>query len=462
MPGASPAGSDASFAQDAVESRAFKRCFHRAALRASLVHRRPSHGTDVESRLHRVDLPVGSLVVASVSLKPGHVQPVWAGHPWIYAQAVEAVSGTPAAGDEVDVFDPRGQHLGRGLYSPSSAIAVRLFTSRQESLDLQLLERRIGDALSLRSKLGLPSAKTNAYRLIHAEGDRLPGLIVDRFADCLVVQFGTLGMHRLRQPICQALVSITGARAVLNRTSPRIAASEGFEIGDALLAGEAVDLLRFRERGFDFELPLELTQKTGYYLDQRPLRALIEQLSAGISTSLGRGGRVLDGYCFVASNALAASRGGAAEVVAVDSSASALEAAKTQARLNSIHNVEFVREDMRRYLDSAPPKSFDLVLCDPPKLAPNRSAKLKALAAMRKLAQGATQACRDGGLVVLCSCSAAIGLFELRRALALGARDAGRRALVLERTFQGGDHPVPAAFPEGQYLTNLIVQVSEY
>src|SRR5690606_11755955 len=117
---------------------------------------------------------------------------------------------------------------------------------------------------------------------------------------------------------------------------------------------------------------------------------------------------------------------------------------------------------MRRYLESAPPKSFDLVLCDPPKLAPNRSAKTKALAAMRKLAQGATQACRDGGLVVLCSCSAAIRLFELRRALALGARDAGRRALVLERTFQGADHPVPAACPEAQSLTNLIVRVSEY
>lgn len=401
-------------------------------------------------------------MVASVSLKPGHVQPVWAGHPWIYAQAVEAVSGSPEAGDEVDVFDPRGQHLGRGLYSPSSAIAVRLFTSRRESLDLPLLERRIGDAAELRTKLRLPSPETNAYRLIHAEGDRLPGLIVDRFADCLVVQFGTLGMHRLRQPICEALLAVTGASTVLNRTSPRVAASEGFEIGEPLLAGQTPAALRFRERGFDFELPLELTQKTGYYLDQRPLRDQIEKLSAGIKSSSGHGGRVLDGYCFVASNSLAASRGGAAEVVAVDSSAPALEAAAAQAKLNSIDNVQFVREDMRRYLESAPPKSFDLVLCDPPKLAPNRSAKTKALAAMRKLAQGATQACRDGGLVVLCSCSAAIGLFELRRALALGARDAGRRALVLERTFQGADHPVPAAFPEGQYLTNLIVQVSEY
>ncbi|MEZ4374431.1 MAG: class I SAM-dependent rRNA methyltransferase [Polyangiaceae bacterium] len=399
-------------------------------------------------------------MVAQLRLKPGHVQPVWAGHPWIYAQAVDRIEGEPAAGDEVDVFDPRGQHLGRGLYSPGSAIAVRLFTRRQESLNASLLNQRISAAAQLRRQLGFPNADTTAYRLIHAEGDQLPGLIVDRFGDALVVQFGTRGMHRLRETISAALQEVTGCSVILNRTSGRTAKAEGFEVGPTFIAGQA-DSLQFRERGFDFELPSELSQKTGYYLDQRPLRDVIERLAASDVRS-GGSGRVLDGYCFVGSAALAAARGGAKHVHAVDSSAPALEVGGRVAERNGLSSIQFEREDMRRYLDKVEPESFDLVICDPPKLAPNRNAKTKALDAMRKLAQGATRTCTQGGIVILCSCSAAIGLFELRRAMALGARDAGRRAVVLERVFQGGDHPVPAAFPEGQYLTNLVVQVSSY
>lgn len=399
-------------------------------------------------------------MVAQLRLKPGHVQPVWAGHPWIYAQAVERIEGEPSSGDEIDVFDPRGQHLGRGLYSPGSAIVVRLFTRHQESLDASLLTRRISAGARLRRQLGFPNAQTDAFRLIHAEGDQLPGLIVDRFGDALVLQFGTRGMHRLRDAILAALQEVTGCSVVLDRTSPRTATAEGFEPGPTLLAGNTSSL-RFRERGLDFELPLELSQKTGYYLDQRPLRDVIERV-AGSSVASGGVGRVLDGYCFVGSAAFAAARGGAKRVNAIDSSAPALEVGARLAAANGLSGIEFQREDMRRYLDQVEPESFDLVVCDPPKLAPNRSAKNKALDAMRKLAQGATRACTEGGIVVLCSCSAAIGLFELRRAMALGARDAGRRAVVLERVFQGGDHPVPAAFPEGQYLTNLVVQVSGY
>ncbi|MCB9588302.1 MAG: class I SAM-dependent rRNA methyltransferase [Polyangiaceae bacterium] len=393
-------------------------------------------------------------------LKPGHVQPVWAGHPWIYAQAVDRIEGAPAAGDEVDVFDPRGQHLGRGLYSPGSAIAVRLFTRQQESLNASLLTKRVSAAAQLRRQLGFPNADTTAFRLIHAEGDQLPGLIVDRFGDALVVQFGTRGMQRLRDSISASLQEVTGCSVIIDRTSVRTAKAEGFEVGPAFIAGQT-DSLRFRERGLDFELPTELTQKTGYYLDQRPLRDVIERLAAS-NVQSGGGGRVLDGYCFVGSAALAATRGGAKQVHAVDSSAPALEVGERLAEQNGLSGIRFQKEDMRRYLEQAEPESFDLVICDPPKLAPNRSAKNKALDAMRKLAQGATRACTEGGIVILCSCSAAIGLFELRRAMALGARDAGRRAVVLERVFQGGDHPVPAAFPEGQYLTNLVVQVSGY
>jgi 23S rRNA (cytosine1962-C5)-methyltransferase len=213
----------------------------------------------------------------------------------------------------------------------------------------------------------------------------------------------------------------------------------------------ATDLREFEflERGLRFRIPLQLGQKTGFYFDQRPLRARVEQLSAGQ--------RVLDAYCYTGSLALAAARGGASEVVAIDSSGPALAAAARSAAENGLaERVRWVEADAPAEL--ARLSGFDLVICDPPKLAPGRGARGRASDAMRRIAAAAHRATRAGGLVVLCSCSAALGPAELGRASALGARAAGRRALVWERLSQGPDHPVPAAFPEGLYLSTLIAE----
>jgi len=209
----------------------------------------------------------------------------------------------------------------------------------------------------------------------------------------------------------------------------------------------------FVDRGLKYAIPLELAQKTGFYIDQRELRARIEQLA--------RGRRVLDTYSYVGAVALAAARGGAAAVHAVDSSAVALEVAAECAAANQLSGaIHFEQGDAIEALHHAGRKGgYDLVICDPPKLAPTRAVKNRALETMRRLAAAACGATRPGGLLVICSCSAAIGQLELTRAVALGARDVGLQALVLERHFQGPDHPVPAAFPEGLYLTTLIAQV---
>lgn len=388
-----------------------------------------------------------------VHLKPGHVQPVWTGHPWVYAQAVERVEGGATAGDEVSVVDPRGNPLGRGFYSPGSAIPVRLLVRDVKThLDASFFRARIQRAIALRAFLGLPSDQTTGFRLVHAEGDGLPGLIVDRYGDVLVIQLGTIGMKHREALVHEALLGLVAPRAIIDRTSAQTAKTEGFAPSSGVVRGEPVDALEFVERGLRFRIPLELGQKTGFYFDQRALRARVEQLAHGAE-------RVLDAYAFVGAFAISAARGGAREVLAVDDSALAVEVGAACAAANGVgERVRFAKEDARRALAEAK-GSFDLVIADPPRFAPARSARDQALIAYTKLAENACRATKTGGIVVFCSCSAAIDLASLTRALATGAMRANTQATVLERWFQGADHPVPAAFGEGLYLKALIARV---
>jgi 23S rRNA (cytosine1962-C5)-methyltransferase len=388
----------------------------------------------------------------TVRLKPGHVQPVWAGHPWVYAQAIDAVDRGTTAGDEVSVIDPRGNLLGRGFYSPGSAIPVRLLVrDAKTQIDAAFFKERFEQALALRASLGLPGDDTNGFRLVHAEGDGLPGLVVDRYGDTLAVQFGTIGMKRRESVVLEALSSVLAPKSIVDRTSQQTAKMEGFEPGVGVVHGESIATLELVERGLRFAIPLELGQKTGFYFDQRSLRARVEQLA--------RGQRVLDTYAFVGAFAIAAARGGAREVVAVDESAAAIEVGAACAERNGVADrVKFVKDDARRALVEAR-AGYDLVIADPPRLAPTRGAREQALLAYTKLAENTCRAVRSGGLIVLCSCSAAVDLTALTRALATGATRASTQAIVLERWFQGPDHPVPAAFGEGLYLKALIARV---
>jgi 23S rRNA (cytosine1962-C5)-methyltransferase len=401
--------------------------------------------------------------MATVRVKPGHVQPVWAGHPWVYAQAIERVEGKPAAGDEVSVVDPRGNLLGRGFYSPGSAIPVRILVRDAETrLDATFFKARVERASARRRDLGLPSASvatsdahTTGYRLVHAEGDELPGLIVDRFGDALVVQLLTIGMKAREAMIFDALLAL-GVKTIVDRTPPQTAKTEGFEPGSGIVRGDPVRELVMKERGLSYRLPLELGQKTGFYFDQRDLRARVEELA--------HGKRILDTYSYVGAFAMAAVRGGAAEVVAVDDSAIAIEVAKECAQINGLEGrIVHRKDDARRALQEAgagvESERFDLCIVDPPRLAPSRGSREGALVAYSKLAELGCRATRLGGVLVFCSCSAAVDLNALTRALAIGAMHAGKQAFVVERHFQGADHPVNAAFGEGLYLKALIARV---
>lgn len=392
-----------------------------------------------------------------VRLKPGHVQPVWSGHPWVFAQAVAHIEGGAAPGDEVRVVDPHGAFLGRGLFTPRSSLPVRIFTREDAPLDGAFFRRRIERALEMRKILGLPSRaaghETSAYRLVHAEGDGVPGLVVDVFEDVVVLQLNTIGIKRREGLIFEAIQSALAPRAIVDRTPASLAKTEGFDAASGVVRGDSVERLSFRERGFTYDLPLALGQKTGFYLDQRMLRARVEQLA--------HGRRVLDAYTYVGPFALAAARGGAAEVVAVDESPIAIHVGAEIARLNGLAGrVRFEKQDARRAFQAASAEGgFDLVVCDPPKLAPTRGARGDAAAAYRALAASACRATKAGGILVFCSCSSAMGMSDLTRTLALGARDARAQAVIFDRCFQGADHPVPASFPEGLYLKALLARV---
>jgi 23S rRNA (cytosine1962-C5)-methyltransferase len=230
---------------------------------------------------------------------------------------------------------------------------------------------------------------------------------------------------------------------------------EGFEPSSGVVRGDtSIEKLAFEERGFAFEIPTSIGQKTGYYFDQRSLRARVE--------ALARGKRVLDVYAFVGGFSLAAARGGAKEIVAVDENAAALAAGAQIAAKNGFeHRISFQRQDAVRALGDVSQKGgFDLVVCDPPKLAPSRANKDAALQAYRKIAKTACRATAAGGTLVFSSCSGAVAMDDLVRAVGSGAADARMRATILERHTQGPDHPVPAAFPEGLYLKSLIATLA--
>jgi 23S rRNA (cytosine1962-C5)-methyltransferase len=391
--------------------------------------------------------------MATVKLKPGHVQPVWAGHPWVYAQAVERVEGGATAGDEVSVVDPRGNLMGRGFYSPGSAIPVRILVRDATTrIDGAFFRERVERAVALREAMELPNDETTGFRLIHAEGDGLPGLIVDRFDDVFVMQLLTFGMKAREGLILEALESLK-PRAIIDRTPPGTAKTEHFDAASGVVRGHDVKELAMKERALAFRIPLDLGQKTGFYFDQRGLRARVEKLA--------KGRRVLDAYSYVGPFAMAAARGGALEVVAVDESAIALEVAAECARANGLApRIRFTKQDARKALQEAGVQGgYDLCIVDPPRLAPTRSAREGALVAYAKLAEAGCRATTPGGLLVLCSCSAAVDLNALTRALAIGALRANVQATIVERHFQGADHPVNAAFGEGLYLKALIARV---
>jgi 23S rRNA (cytosine1962-C5)-methyltransferase len=385
-----------------------------------------------------------------VVLHKGRARPLWFGHPWVYANAVARVEGEPGPGDVVSLADHDGRLIGRGFYNPRSQIPVRLCTRADEAIDAAFLRARIARARAARSRLGLPSGDTNVYRLVNSEGDDLPGLVVDVYGDAAVAQITTLGIAMRREEIFDALEAELGVRTIFEIAPASYADLEGFAAASRVARGESRGLVPVVENGIALEVEPLSGQKTGMFIDQRETRARVG--------GLARGARVLDCYSYAGGFALAAARGGATAVTAVDSSARAVARVEAHAAANGVA-IEAVEADAFRFLETATPRGFDLVVIDPPKFARARKDLEAARKGYERLNALALQATAPGGILVTCSCSQNVDAETFERIVAAGAKQAGREVRIFERRGPASCHQLPPAFPEGQYLKVLLGHV---
>jgi 23S rRNA (cytosine1962-C5)-methyltransferase len=391
--------------------------------------------------------PAVGRAAGRVVLRKGRARPLWFGHPWVYANAVARVEGSPAPGDVVSLVDHDGRFIGRGFFNPRSQIQVRLCTHADEAVDGDFWRARIRQARAARVRLGLPSDATNAYRLVNSEGDDLPGLVVDVYGDAAVAQITTLGIAARRAEIFDALEAELSPRTIFEISPAAYADLEGFAAASRVARGESRATLPALEDGIKLEVEPLSGQKTGMFIDQRETRARVG--------ALARGARMLDCYAYAGGFGLAAARGGAASVTAVDSSARAVARIDAHAAANGV-TIEAVEADAFRYLETATPRAFDLVVIDPPKFARARKDLEAARKGYERLNALAMQATAPGGILVTCSCSQNVDAETFERIVAAGAKQAGREIRIFERRGPAADHLLPPGFAEGQYLKVLL------
>ncbi|MFH0900390.1 MAG: class I SAM-dependent rRNA methyltransferase [Pseudomonadota bacterium] len=389
--------------------------------------------------------------MATLVVKRGRAKPLWFGHPWIFSEAIAKCDETVEPGDEVRVIDEDGRFIGRGFVNPRSQLRVRLASRQDQPLDDAWFSERLADAAKIRTRLGLPSVETNAYRLVNSEGDYLPGLVVDVYGDAVAVQFTTLAMKLREEAIFDALTRQLAPRTIFEVAAGAFARLEGFQSPARVARGEPRSMVSCLENGLKLGVEPLSGQKTGYYLDQRENHLLASGFAAGK--------RVLDLYCYVGGFSLAAARAGASAVTAVDVSARALERTQAHFQENGLGRLEAVESDVFRYLEQAPARSFDLVVCDPPKFARGRKDVTAALKGYQRLNTLALQACAPEAVLCTATCSQLIDLDDFERALAGAARDARRTLRVSRIASQASDHVLPVAFPEGRYLKFLVCHV---
>jgi len=390
-------------------------------------------------------------------LHPGKERSLLRRHPWIFDTAVARVAGHARPGDTVTVTDAHGRPLAKAAYSPSSKIRARVWSfDVAETIDHAFFKRRVAAAVARR--IALPElAGQDGVRLIHAESDGLPGVIADRYGDTVVVQLTSAGADKWRAAIADSLVKATGCARVYERSDSEVRGLEGLEPTTGWLHGDAPagDIV-IAEHGVRMAVDIVAGHKTGFYLDQRDNRRLLAELA--------RDRRVLNCFCYTGGFSLQALAGGAASVVSVDSSQPALERAAANLALNpqlDAARAEWrcanVFDELRRFKTAG--ESFDLIVLDPPKFAPSASHAERASRAYKDINLLGCKLLAPGGLLMTYSCSGGIGLEFFQKIVASAALDSGRTARIVRRLQGSADHPVDLAFPEGEYLKGLLLQV---
>jgi 23S rRNA (cytosine1962-C5)-methyltransferase len=393
---------------------------------------------------------------AVVTLKPRRALPFFSEHPWVFAGAIAAVSGMPDVGDPVIVRSHEGQFIAHGLFNPMSNIRTRLYSWQADvPLNDEFWNARVQSAVSFRRKLfaGLPAER--ACRLIFSESDGLSGLTVDRMNDWLVVQWTSAALAMRQPAIVEQLQSLLEPQGILLRTERGIKEQEGLEIEDGLIAGiPPAGPLQIEENGMRLTVDLLSGQKTGFYFDQRENRNVLKKYV--------RGGRALDLCCYTGAFAVAAGLAGCEDVLAVDSSQSALDLARRNAEANGLADrIRFHCEDVFEFLEAQQltGEKYDVIVLDPPKLARSRSGIDRALKAYARLNRMAMALLNPDGILVTCSCSGHVSREDFEQVLARASLDAERRLQILEERGQAADHPVSVHCLETSYLKCFVCRV---
>ncbi|WP_322091447.1 class I SAM-dependent rRNA methyltransferase [Paraburkholderia bannensis] len=397
-----------------------------------------------------------------VTLKPSKEKSLLRRHPWVYANAIERVDGKPASGATVIVRAHDGRFLARAAYSPHSQIRARVWSfDENEPIDHAFFKRRVQRALAHRQTM---VHNTGAVRLIFGEADGLPGLIVDWYTEDaqnprgqLVCQFMAAGVEAWKEAIVNALTQATGCPNVYERSDVSIREKEGLEQITGLLAGdEPPETIIASENGVRYHVDVRKGHKTGFYVDQRDNRALVQTYAEGRD--------VLNCFCYTGGFSLAAMKGGAKRVVSIDSSGEALNTAQKNVQANGFdaERATWLDADafktLRRLHEEG--ERFDLVVLDPPKFAASREHVDRAARAYKDINLTGFKLLRPGGLLFTYSCSGAIDAELFQKIVAGAAADAKVDARIIKRLGAGVDHPLLTAFPEGEYLKGLLLQIA--
>lgn len=396
--------------------------------------------------------------IPTLILKPGKERALLRRHPWVYSTGVANVKGKPQSGDTIKIVDNKGNFLAWGAYSPESALRARCWSfNEQDVINEEWIRARVFEAIRARDNL---KSRTNAIRLIFGEADFLPGLIVDQYDTQLVTQFQAAGVEKWRPEIGKALTDATGFTQVFDRSDAATRAREGLPERKEVLEGEEPpEKIQIDEDGILYGVDVRMGHKTGFYVDQRDNRLLARQLAETFRKVHGRGMRALNCFCYTGGFSLALAKGGAEEVISIDSSADALEMAKSNAKLNGFNESQMkwveanVFEQLRKYRDAG--EKFDLVILDPPKFASSHHHVEKAARAYKDINLNGLRLLNEGGQLLTFSCSGAIDVDLFQKIVAGAVIDAKTDAWMISRLGAGSDHPLLMTHPEGEYLKGL-------
>ncbi len=392
-----------------------------------------------------------SIDLPEIRLKRGKEESLLRFHPWVFSGAVASMPDELEEGRLVRVISSTGETLGVGHWQVGS-IAVRMLDFGASALHPEFFTERLQQAYDMRKALGLLRADNDCVRLVHGEGDFLPGLVVDLYGSTAVMQAHSVGMHMERAAIAQALTELPGIGAVYYKSDTTLPFKAGLDPVNGYLLGNESEALAV-ENGLRFNIDWLRGQKTGFFLDQRENRALLERYA--------HGREVLNMFCYTGGFSVYAMRGGAKRVVSVDSSAKAIALTRANVELNfpddSRHSA--IAEDAFKYLADMQDGAFDLIVLDPPAFAKHRGALKNGLLGYRKLNARAFDKIRPGGILFTFSCSQVVSKDAFRAAVFTAAAQSGRKVRILHQLTQGPDHPVSIYHPEGEYLKGLVLQV---